>query len=138
MSQHLNAAGKLFGGQLLMWIDVAAGISAMRHAAANVVTACIDNLVFIDSASISDVITLVSEVTYTGNSSMEVRVESYKENKGGQKKLINRAYFVFVAVDDETGKPKPVPQLLIETEAQQEEWNAALERNKIRKARKVK
>lgn len=135
LPQNLNAAGKLFGGQLVSWIDMTAGIVALRHTDSNVVTACIDNLVFKDNASVSDVVTLIGEVTYTGTTSIEVRVNTYKENKGGEKKLINRAYIVFVALDDETGKPKPIPQLLIETEEQQQEWNAAIERKKIRQAR---
>ena len=28
---HLNAAGRLFGGMLVQWIDEVAGIVAMRH-----------------------------------------------------------------------------------------------------------
>lgn len=136
MPPHLNAGGRLFGGQLMSWIDMTAGIVALRHADSNIVTACVDHLSFQDSAKASDVVTLIGEVTYTGTTSMEVRVETYKENKGGHKTLINRAYLVLVAIDDETGKPKKVPQLLIETEEQRIEWSNAIERNKIRKARK--
>lgn len=136
MPQHLNAGGRLFGGQLLSWIDMTAGIVALRHADSNVVTACIDHLIFKDSAFASDVVTLVGEITYTGTSSMEIRVDTFRENKGGEKYLINRAYIVMVALDDLTGKPKPIPQLLIETEEQKQEWEAAIERNRIRKAQK--
>lgn len=135
MPQHLNAAGRLFGGQLLSWIDMTAGVVALRHSDSNVVTACLDNLVFKDSAYKTDVITLVGEVTYTGRTSMEIRVDTYRENKGHKKCLINRAYLVLVAIDDEEGKPKPIPKLLIETEEQQKEWDAAIERNRIRKLR---
>ena len=38
MPKCLNAAGYLFGGQLLAWIDETAGIVAKRHAEMNVVT----------------------------------------------------------------------------------------------------
>ena len=133
MPQHLNAAGRLFGGQLLSWIDMTAGIVALRHADANIVTACIDHLTFKDSAKKSDVVTLVGEVTYTGNTSMEIRIDTFKENKGGKKTWINRAYLVLVALDDVTGKPKKIPQLEIETEEQRREWQNAIERNRIRK-----
>lgn len=137
MPMHLNGANRLFGGQLLSWIDMMAGIVALRHADANVVTACIDHLNFEDYANATDVVTLIGEVTYTGTTSMEVRVETFKENKGGEKKLINRAYLVLVAIDDETQKPKPVPQLLLETEEQKAEWQAAVKRNKLRKIRRA-
>ena len=34
-SKHMNSAGRLFGGQLLMWIDEVAGIVARRHCEGN-------------------------------------------------------------------------------------------------------
>ena len=47
---HLNAAGRLFGGMLVQWIDEVAGIVAMRHTRENCITASIDNLKFIRGA----------------------------------------------------------------------------------------
>lgn len=129
--QYMNAAGRLYGGQLLYWIDMTAGIVGLRHADSNVVTACVDNITFKAGAFLTDVVTLIGEVTYTGSTSMEIRVDSYRENKGGERFLINRAYLVLVSLDDD-GKPKKVPQLLIETEEQQAEWDAAIERKKKR------
>ena len=46
MPRCLNAAGYLFGGQLLAWIDETAGIVAKRHAEMNVVTVAVDNMYF--------------------------------------------------------------------------------------------
>lgn len=135
MPQYLNGAGKLFGGQILSWIDMTAGIVAMRHADSNILTVAVDNLYFKDSAQLSDVVTLIGEITYVGNSSMEIRVDSFKENEGGQRYLINRAYLVAVAVD-ENNKPKQVPELILETEEQKKEWEAAEKRNELRKMRK--
>ena len=43
---HMNHYGRLFGGELLRWIDELAGIVARRHANANITTAAIDNLQF--------------------------------------------------------------------------------------------
>ena len=43
---HMNHYGRLFGGDLLRWIDELAGIVARRHANANITTAAIDNLQF--------------------------------------------------------------------------------------------
>ncbi|MEG0228542.1 MAG: hotdog domain-containing protein, partial [Lachnospiraceae bacterium] len=36
---HLNGAGRLFGGILMQWIDEAAGLVAKRHTRSNVITA---------------------------------------------------------------------------------------------------
>ena len=34
--EHLNGAGRLFGGRLMEWIDVVAGVVARRHSNRNV------------------------------------------------------------------------------------------------------
>ncbi len=133
MYPHLNGAGKLFGGQLLSWIDMTAGIVGMRHSDSNVVTVAIDRIYFKMSAQQSDVVTLIGRITYVGTSSMEVKVETYKENKGGDRTLINEAYVVMVAIDDATGRPKPVPGIVIETNEQLKEWEEGRKRAEDRK-----
>ena len=35
---HLNAAGRLFGGILMQWLDEVAGLVAKRHTRSNVIT----------------------------------------------------------------------------------------------------
>ena len=46
MPSHINGADRLFGGQLVEWIDVVAAVVARRHSGCNVITAAIDNLQF--------------------------------------------------------------------------------------------
>jgi acyl-CoA hydrolase len=136
MSQHINGSGRLFGGQLLSWIDELAGIVAMRHSSGNVITASIDNLQFKHGAHVNDIIVLIGKITYVGNSSMEVRIDTYVEEVDGSRHPINRAYFVMVALD-ENEIPKTVPRLRIETTEQQAEWDAAIKRHELRKQRKA-
>ena len=38
MPEHINGAGRLFGGKLVEWIDVVAGVVARRHSGRNVIT----------------------------------------------------------------------------------------------------
>ena len=132
---HINHYGRLFGGQLLYWIDELAGIVAMRHSSATVTTAAIDNLRFQAPAYEGDMIVMIGQVTYVGRSSMEIRVDTYTEAADGQRQLINRAYIDMVAID-EAGRPIPVPGLIIETQEQQDEWNAAAKRKELRKQRR--
>ena len=132
----LNGGGRLFGGALLQLIDEVAGIVAKRHAQCpNVTTAAIDNLNFKAGAYENDLLVIIGKVTYTGNTSMEVRVDTYVENIAGYRHPINRAYFVMVAMDDED-KPTKVPQLLIEGANQKGEWEAALLRKENRLQRR--
>lgn len=132
---HINPYGRLFGGHLLKWIDELAGIVAIRHSGTIVTTAAIDNLQFRAPAYKGDIVVLRGMVTYVGRTSMEVRVDSYREALDGTRKLINRAFINMVAIDGE-GKPTAVPELLIETQAQQTEYEAAKRRSELRKQRR--
>ena len=132
---HINHYGRLFGGQLLYWIDELAGIVAMRHSGATVTTAAVDNLQFKAPAFEGDLVVLQGQVTYVGRTSMEIRVDTYTETSDGTRTMINRAYNDMVAID-EAGKPKEVPGLIPETEEQQAEWNAAAKRKALRKQRR--
>ena len=108
---HINHYGRLFGGQLLYWIDELAGIVAMRHCGSTITTAAIDNLQFKAPAHVGDMVVLQGEVTYVGKTSMEVRVDTYREALDGTREMINRAYVDMVAIDCK-GKPTLVPELL--------------------------
>ena len=133
---HVNGYGRLFGGQLMQWIDETAGIVAKRYAKSTVTTAAIDNLNFKYPAFQNDMIVLVAKVTYVGRTSMEVRVDTYIENLLGFRHNINRAYVIMVAIDEE-GKPVEIPALEISSEAEQAEWEAGERRYKLRRQRRV-
>lgn len=132
---HLNAAGRLFGGILMQWIDEIAGLVAKRHARMNVTTAAVDNLRFLRGAYQRDVIVIRGKITYVGNTSMEVRVDTYAEAEDGTRTPINRAYFSMVALDD-NDKPCTVPRLELETDEEREEWEKAKLRKEVRAMRK--
>lgn len=137
MHKHINGYGRLFGGQLLAWIDELAGIVAKRHSESEITTACIDQLYFKHPVVLNETLVMIGRITYVGKTSMEVRIDSYVESLDGVRRLINRAYLVMVAVDIETGKAKPVPGLILETEVQKAEWEGGLRRTELRKQRKI-
>lgn len=133
---HMNAAGRLFGGMLMQWLDEVAGMVAKRHTRSNVITASVDNLHFIHGAYQGEMVVIIGKVTYVGHSSMEVRVDTYVEHlKDGMRHAINRAYFTMVALD-ENDKPKKVPGIILETEAEKAEWEAGKKRREMRMRRK--
>ena len=67
---------------------------------------------------------------------MEVRVDTYTEDLDGMRRVINRAYIVMVAIDD-NGKPITVPDIIIETEEDKMEYEAAKKRRDMRKLRRA-
>ena len=87
---------------------------------------------------LNDIIVIRAKLTYVGRTSMEVRVDVYiEERESGQRRVINRAYFTEVQVD-EKGKPVPLKYgLTPETEAEKAEWEGAKKRLEVRRQRRV-
>jgi acyl-CoA hydrolase len=135
MPSHINGADRLFGGQLVEWIDVVAAVVARRHSGCNVTTAAIDNLQFKAGAFINNTLVLIGRITYVGKTSMEIRVDTYVEDLSGVRKVVNRAYLVLVALD-EKGNPSEVPKLILETESERAEWEAGKKRHTLRHKRR--
>ena len=136
LPQHCNGYSKprLFGGQIMAWIDVVGAVAARRYTNSAVTTVCVDNLNFLNPAYLNDTVVQEAQVTWTGNTSLEVRVDSYVEKLDGSRERVNRAYLVFVALD-ENDQPRAVPPFTPETEAEKREYAAALERRRIRLSR---
>ena len=134
-STHINGYGRLFGGFLMQWIDELSGIVCRRHCNMTVTTASIDNLSFEAPAYQDDMVVLEGKLTYVGKTSMEVRVDVYVEDMQGMRSVINRAYIVMVAID-ENGHPVPVPGLDLETESERYEWQGGEKRYQLRKTRR--
>ena len=133
---HVNGYGRLFGGQLMQWIDETAGITARRHAHSMITTAAIDNLSFKSPAFQNDTIVLTARLSYVGRTSMEVRVDTYIEAIDGERTLINTAFVVEVAIDRD-GNPLPVPGLSLENDEEVSNWNSGYRRYQFRKQRNV-
>ena len=135
--KSLNSLGRLFGGELLGWIDEVAGIVARRHCGRPAVTASIEHMDFKSGAKNGDMIYICGRLVYVGNTSMQVRIDSYVESmEDGMRRMINTAFFVMVAVDDD-GKPVQVPGLRVKTLNEQAEWEAGEIRKEHRKKLKT-
>ena len=132
---HLNGANRLFGGILMQWIDEVAGIVAKRHSMCNVTTASVDNLTFLSGAYQNDMIVIRGKLTWVGNTSMEVCVDTYVESPNGKRVRINNAHFMMVALD-ENDKPMPGPKLILQTEDEHLAWAHGEERRRIRNQRR--
>lgn len=132
---YLNGFYRLFGGKLMEWIDVVAGVVARRHCGRNVTTVMVDTLHFKEPAFANNIIVLTGKITYVGKTSMEVCVKSYAEDYDGNKKLINTAYLIMVAMD-ENQRPTEVPRLILETDEEKADWLAGEKRYALRKTRR--
>ena len=133
MPMHTNGvAGVMFGGVMMQWIDVCAGVSAMRHASGAVLTASIDRLDFLSPVHVGEVVVLQAQVNYTARTSMEVgcRVET-EDMRTRTRRYVTKAYLTFVAIDDH-GKPREIPKLALESEEARRRHEEAAQRRAAR------
>src|SRR5947207_15540328 len=75
-----NPLGKLLGGQVMHFVDMAAALAAHRHSNSYVVTASVDYIDFRNPVNLGEIVTLKSQVNRVFHTSMEVGVEVYSEN----------------------------------------------------------
>lgn len=129
---NINGFKRLFGGQLMQWIDIVAAVTARRHCEKNVTTVLVDRLEFKKPAHANDTILLTGHIEYVGKTSMEVCVNTYIEELNGDKTLINTAHLVMVALD-ENDRPTEVPGLILKTDKERADWEAAKKRRELRK-----
>jgi len=133
MPMHTNGvAGVMFGGIMMQWIDVCAGVAAMRHAGGAVVTASIDRLDFLSPVHVGEIVVLQAKVNYVAHTSMEVgcRVET-EDMHTRERRYVTKAYLTFVALD-ERDRPRPLPPLELETDDDRRRCTQAESRRKDR------
>ncbi len=118
--ENVNGAGRLFGGDLMAWMDDVAAISARRYAHTPVTTACIENLRFLHPAYHNESMVVTGRVVYTGRTSMEVLVTAEVERLTGERDLIADGRFILVSLD-ENEHPCPVPPVVPVTR-QEKDW----------------
>jgi acyl-CoA hydrolase len=130
--QHTNALGKLFGGELVSWIDICAASCAMRHAKKTVVTASIDAMHFFAPIPMGWLVTLDASVNYAGRTSCEVGVRVMALHPlTDEEHHTASAYLTFVALDSH-GRPTPMPPVKPVTDKEKERYAAAQVRRQAR------
>ena len=134
-----NANGTLHGGVLLRLADECGAIAALRHAGGGIITtAAIDSFTFLRPVYVGERIELTAEVTHVGRTSIEARIEIFAEPMArAERRKVGVGYGLYVAIDPTTEKPRPVPPLRLETEADHRRDQAARARQAVRLARRA-
>lgn len=127
-----NAFGNLMGGRLMYWMDIAAALSAQKHANAPVVTASVDNISFEAPIILGNAVYIEAKVSRAFKTSMEVHLSVWGEDlKKQQKYKSNEAYYTFVALN-ESGRPAVVPKVIPETAEEMKLYEGAMRRRQLR------
>lgn len=127
-----NVFGNLMGGRLMYWMDIAASMTAFKHANAPCMTASVDNLSFKNPIKLGNVVHIEASITRAFNTSMEIHLKVWGEDNLHQYRYeSNEAYFTFVALDP-NNRPRQVPSVIAETEEEKALFEGALRRRQIR------
>lgn len=134
-----NLLGKLLGGHVMHMVDIVAAMAASRHANSYMVTASVDYIDFRNPVNLGEIVMLKSQVNRVFTTSLEIGVEVFSENLlTGERKHTTSAYVTFVAIDEFTRKPRPVPPLILKTAEEKRRWREAAKRREIRLAHRQK
>ncbi|MGB0896424.1 MAG: acyl-CoA thioesterase [Flavobacteriaceae bacterium] len=126
-----NPLNNLFGGELLSRMDRAASIAARRHSRRIVVTASVNHVAFNKAVPSGSVVTIEAKVSRAFTSSMEVYIDVWIEDReSGLRTKANEGIYTFVAVD-ETGMPVKVPEIIPQTDLEQQRFDGALRRKQL-------
>lgn len=132
LPHQANVAGNVHGGEIMKFMDTAAGAVAIRYARGNCVTARVDELQFHLPIFVGALVTCTATIVYVGRTSMEVfvevEVEDLESDNGPQKAL--SAHFSMVAMG-RNGRPRQIPSYVPETDEEIRLWEDA----KARRAR---
>ncbi len=131
-----NTHGAILGGRVLHLMDIAAAMTAMRHARKPTVTAAMDHVEFLSPIPVGHLIFLKASVNFVGKTSMEIGVKVLSENPlTGELRHTSSAYLTFVALDPQ-GRPSSVPALEPKTEVEKRRY--AKGRARMEKRRKLR
>ncbi len=111
-TEHLNHHGKLFGGQLLKWVDEYAWLAAARDFCGCVlVTRAMENSEFRHSVPNGSILRFHVEQCHVGTTSALYSVDVYADAPGApDEELIFSNRVTFVAVDEHGNKTPLEPK----------------------------
>jgi acyl-CoA thioesterase YciA len=106
MPRDTNAAGTIFGGVILSYIDQAGAEEAICQGARRVVTVAMNQVVFLEPVFVGDLVSFYTELIRVGRTSVtvKVRVQSARRHDRDELVDVTEAEITYVNVDAE-GRP---------------------------------
>lgn len=112
----VNFGGKVHGGAVMKWIDLAAYASAAGWSGKYCITAYAGGIRFVEPIFVGNLVKVTGKVIYTGKSSMHIAIDvQASDPKEQNNRLTTHCIVIMVAVDG-NGKPTSVPEWVPETE----------------------
>jgi acyl-CoA hydrolase len=123
--QDVNFGGKVHGGAVMKWIDLAAYACGAGWSGCYCVTAYAGGINFVAPIHVGSLVEVNAKVIYTGRTSMHIALNvSAGDPKSLNKRHTTRCIMVMVAVD-QNGHPVEVPQWQPVTDVDQQQYDTA-------------
>ena len=131
--QDVNFGGKVHGGAVMKWIDLAAYACAAGWSGRYCVTAYAGGIRFVAPIHVGSLVEVEAKVIYTGTSSMHIALEvNACDPKSLNRRLTTHCIVIMVAVD-ETGAKIEIPKWLPETAEDKKQYQTAIKLMEMRK-----
>ena len=115
LPKDTNAAGDIFGGWIMSWVDLAGSVAASRRANGRIATVAVNAFQFHKPVFVTDVVSFYARVQRVGTTSVTVEVKVYAQRgwrtQSGECVLVTDATLTYVALDAE-GRKRPVPPVV--------------------------
>ena len=110
MPADANGNGDIFGGWIMAQVDVAGAVLPARIAKGRIATVAVNQFVFKQPVSVSDLLSFFATVERVGRTSVTVNVEVYAERNPADLHVVKvtEANLTYVAIDLQ-GRPRPIP-----------------------------
>ena len=110
MPADANGNGDIFGGWIMAQVDVAGAVLPARIAKGRIATVAVNQFVFKQPVSVSDLLSFYAKVERVGRTSVTVNVEVYAERNPADLHVVKvtEANLTYVAIDG-NGRPRPLP-----------------------------
>ena len=132
-TQDVNFGGKVHGGAVMKWIDLAAYACAAGWSGRYCVTAYAGGIRFVAPIHVGSLVEVLAKVIYTGKSSMHIALEvNACDPKSHNKRTTTHCIVIMVAVD-QNGQSELVPQWIPESEADIKQHDTAMKLMEMRK-----
>ena len=129
----VNFGGKVHGGAVMKWIDLAAYACAAGWSGRYCVTAYAGGIRFVAPIHVGSLVEVSAKVIYTGKSSMHIALEVMAcDPKSLNRRLTTHCIVVMVAVD-EHGQSVSIPEWVPESDIDIEENKTAIRLMETRK-----
>ena len=102
MPADANGNGDIFGGWIMAQVDVAGAVLPARIAKGRIATVAVNQFVFKQPVSISDLLSFYAKVERVGRTSVTVNVEVYAERNPADLHVVKvtEANLTYVAIDN--------------------------------------